>query len=236
MSTQELADWFGVAKKTYTNTTSKYLERLETCATFDRVRGGVIIKEIIFEKYEKNAEQKRADDKYFNNQIRQCIKTQDGFASIAGIAKKAQAEEEDYKVLSFKQVEKRMSEAGRRNYGAFGSAAGGTMGTRDREWAIKLDGINAYRELDPEEKKLFMEITSIYYTKASDKVLQKRKLEQKLRNGEIDKDKYFELIDLYELDLFPNILGAFLEKTGYQIVLASKYEIIKNWRELRPES
>lgn len=231
MSNQDLADWFGVKKRSYENAASRYLEKLSECATFKRVRGGVEIQEIIFEVYEKNAAQKRADDKYFNAQIRKCIKEQEGFASIAGIAKKAKLEEEEYKVLSIQQVEKRMSDAGKRNYGAFGDGKGGAIGMRDREWAIKLEGINKYRNLTPEEREIFLEITSIYYTKAPDKIVEKRKLEQKLRNGEIDKDRYFELIDLYQLDLFPDILGAFFERTGYKIVLASQYEIIQNWEE-----
>ena len=234
MSNQELADFFGITKKTYCNFVQSYLEKLATCADFERVRGGVLIKKVIFEQYEKNTEAKKIDDKYFNEEIKRCIKEQGGFASVAGIAKKAQLEE-DYKDLTLRQVEKRMSDAGKRNYGAFGDTDGGTMGVRDREWAIKLDGMNAYRPLTTEEREIFLEITSIFYTKAPEKILEKRKLEQRLRNGEIDKDKYFELVDLYELDMFPSILGAFMQKTGYQIVLASKYEIIENWKQIKKE-
>ena len=54
METQEIADWFGVTKKTYTNSTSKYLEKLKEYAEFERVRGGVIIKKIYFSEYIKN--------------------------------------------------------------------------------------------------------------------------------------------------------------------------------------
>ena len=51
-----------------------------------------------------------------------------------------------------------------------------------------------------------------------------------MRKREIEVEEYFEKIDEEELDTFPQVLMEFKAKTGYQIVLASKYQI-RAWRE-----
>ena len=228
MGTQEIADWFGIAKKTYTNSIPRYLEKLKEYADFERVRGGVIIKKIYFTEYIKNYSFKDAD--YFNQEIERCNKEQDGLASISGIARKVKKEMEGLEDLSQIQIQRRFSDVARIHYGEYGSIEGGVTGIREREWAIKLDDYNGYRSLTEDEWELFVEITGRLYSTEAEKIIKKKKLEKRLRKREIEVEEYFEKIDEEGLDTFPQVLMEFKAKTGYQIVLASKYQI-RAWRE-----
>ena len=228
MTTEEIAEWFGIKKKTYTNQTAAYLKKLKPYAEFERVRGGVEIKKIYFEEYIKNY--KFADAQYLNKEIERCIAEQDGLASIAGVARKARKEYPELQLLSERQVEKRFSAVANVHYGDYSLFSRGITGTREREWAIKIDDYNHYRALSPEEYELLAELASSMYSKDGDKVLRKKKLEAQLKKKEIDVDTYFEKIEEQELDNFPQVLSEFKCKTGHQVVLASKYEILA-WRE-----
>ena len=228
MDTQEIADWFGIAKKTYTNSIPRYLEKLKDYADFERVRGGVIIKKIYFSEYIKNYNFKDAD--YFNQEIERCDREQEGLASISGIARKARQEIEELNLLTERQLRRRFSDVALAHYGEYGSIEGGVTGIREREWAIKLDDYNGYRSLTKDEWELFVEITGRLYSTEAEKIIKKKKLEKRLRKREIEVEEYFEKIDEEGLDTFPQVLMEFKAKTGYQIVLASKYQI-RAWRE-----
>lgn len=53
MSNQELADWFGICKKSYENKRLAKLKELENFAVFQPIRGGVNISEILIPEYSK---------------------------------------------------------------------------------------------------------------------------------------------------------------------------------------
>ena len=219
MTSKELAEWMGIKYPTYRKNIKDRLEYLKHFAEFDEVYGGVIITKIYIEEFVKNISD---DDTFFNNEIDRCVKEQEGFASITGIANIAKKEIE-YKNLSDSQIRRRMSSAGKRNYGDFGSVEGGIKGVREREWAIKINDENGYRPLTEEEHNIFLEIISIFYKAEPEKILEKKKLEIQLRNDEIDTNRYFELIDAYELDFFPDIYIEFTKRTGEQVALATQY-------------
>ena len=54
MKNAELAAWFNITEKTYTNARKAYLEKLQSFAEFTIVRGGVIINRILIDAYVKN--------------------------------------------------------------------------------------------------------------------------------------------------------------------------------------
>lgn len=223
MSSKEVAEWFGISKKTYSNTMSKYLNKLKDYADFKQYRGGVEILEIRYSEYIKNYN--FADGEYFNKEIERCSKEQDCLASISGIARKAKVEVEELKDLSNSQLERRFSDVALTHYGEYGDSEGGLTGVREREWAIKLGDYNEYRALSEEEYQLFVKIASIFYSKDAEKLIQKKKLEKQLKKGEISVKTYFDSVEMYNLDSFPDILQEFKAQTGYSIVLASKYLI-----------
>lgn len=228
MTNEELAHWFGVTLGTYKNSAKKYLDKLQKYAKFERIRGGANILEIYFKQYIKNYDFKDGD--YFNKEIERCTKEQNGLASIAGIARKAQKEIEEFSCLSNIQVQRRFSDIALIHYGEYGDVNGGFTGVREREWAIKIDDYNHYRTLTEDEYNLFIEIAGAFYSKDAEKLIAKRKLEEQLKDGELDVEAYFNKVELYELDNFTDILMEFKARTGYQIVLASKY-LIKAWNE-----
>lgn len=223
MTTQELANWFGVSKKTFTNSAQKYLEKLSDYAEFNRVYGGVNITLVHFDTYVKGYNQ--MDDTYFNQEISRCVKEQNGLASISGIANKAKRDVPEYKDYAEVSIRYKMSKAATRNYGPCGDLMGGINGTREREWAIKLDDYNNYRALTEEEYALFVEITKDFQSKYPEKSIEKEKLEIRLKEKEIDVDEYFKLVDVCELDIFPQIMWEFTAQTGYKIVLATEYQL-----------
>ena len=138
MTTQELADWFGVKKKTYTDKREKFLDKLKYFAEFEPVYGGVVIKEIYVEEYDKGISK---DDEFFVQEIEKCVKEQNGLASISGVANiySFTAEGRD---KSYSQNKRRMSAAAKRQFGNYGDKKGGLSGMREREWAIKLSDKN----------------------------------------------------------------------------------------------
>lgn len=231
MTSKELAEWMGIKYPTYRKNIKERLEYLKHFAEFEEVYGGVMITKIYIDEFVKNISN---DDTFFNNEIDRCVKEQEGFASISGIANKAKKEEE-YKNLSESQIKRRMSSAGKRNYGKFGDFEGGIKGIREREWAIKIDDYNHYRPLTEEEYKIFLEITSAFYTSAPEKLIEKKKLEEQLRNDEISKERYFELVDMYGLDSFSEIYTEFTKRTGQIISLATQYTN-RSWMEAHNES
>ena len=55
MTSQEIAEWMGISYKgTYANNPKKYLIQLDNFCDFEKIYGGVIIKEIYQSVYEKN--------------------------------------------------------------------------------------------------------------------------------------------------------------------------------------
>lgn len=216
MTSTELAQWFNISKKSFTNNSSRYLEKLNDFARFERVWGGVEILEIYLDEYVKGYNV--IDDTYFNKEIDRCIKEQDGLASISGISNKAKLEVKEYAPLAESSLRYRMTKAAARGYGENGS-----LGFREREWAIKLDDYNHYRALTAEEYGIFAEITSDYQSKVPEKSIEKEKLEIRLREKEIDVDEYFRLVDGQELSVFPQIMWEFSARTGLKLVLATGY-------------
>lgn len=216
MTTDEIANWFGISKKSFTNRASRYLEKLSDFCRYERIWGGVEVLEIYMSEYVKGYS--ALDDTYFNKEIDRCIKEQNGLASIVGIANKAKLEVEEYAPLADNSLRYRMSKAATRNYGD-----NGVMGTRDREWAIKLDDYNHYRALSKEEFEIFAAVTSEFQSKAPEKSIEKERLEMRLRDREIDVDEYFKLVDVCELSVFPQIMWEFNARTGLKLVLATGY-------------
>ena len=222
MTSSELASWFNVSKKSFTNNANRYLEKLSDFARFERVWGGVEILEIYLDEYVKGYN--IIDDTYFDREIDRCIREQDGLASISGMANKARLEVKEYEDLADSSLRYRLGKAAARGYGSNGS-----LGFRQREWAIKLDDYNHYRPLSEEEYRVFIEITSEYQEKNPEKSIEKEKLEIRLREKEIDVDEYFKLVDSQELSVFPQIMWEFSARTGLKLVLATGYYKRVEW-------
>lgn len=154
MSTQDLASWFGVSYGTFRNKKKQKLKELEEYAEFEEKYGGVNITDIITPIYITS---KEIDDAYYLAEI---MSKENGLSSVAGMARKLMAEKKEYENLSFRAVVYRLSASGYRQFGKVtpDRKGVGTEGERDYIWAVKLDDYNNYREMDDEEREIYLRI------------------------------------------------------------------------------
>lgn len=221
MTTQELATWFGVAYSTFRKSSAERYEKLEDYCEFERIYGGVIIKEIYLDEYDKNLNIK--DQELVLKEIKTCIETQGGLSTIAGMSRKY-AKHQDYQSAS--TAKKRLSKASLVLFGETKELIShGTMGSREYVWAIKLDDYNHYRFMTEAEEKRFDEIITDCYAAEPDKVKKAALLEDQLKKEEIDVKEYFELKERLGLDTFKDCIFKFREETGFLVVRCTRHEI-----------
>lgn len=233
MTTKELATWFGVAYSTFRKNSAERFEKLEDYCEFERVYGGVIIKEIYIEEYDKNLNIN--DQKFVLEEIKSCIETQGGLSTINGMSRKY-THNQTFSSLS--TAKKRISKASLNLFGETKTLTShGIAGSREYLWAIKLDDYNHYRYMTEEEEKRFDEIICACYMIEPARVKQEALLENQLKDKEINIDEYFELKDRLGLNTFKDCIFKFKEETGYMIVKCTKHEIENNmpWEEEKQE-
>ena len=231
MTTKELAQWFGVNQKTYTNSTSKYLEKLARFAEFEKIHGGVIIKDIYIAAY----------DKQINTQIdtiflEEAITAQDHLMTIAGLARKYS----DELNLSESQTKKVFTRARDRLFGVFTDigfvSSKGLIGTRESIWAIKVTNTNCYRLLTPEEDELLDLLTGQLYAETDPKKIRAQALlEETFRNSDMSKEVYLLIKDSNGLNFFHDVIMRFKAATGNMIVHANRYEVDDGYNFNSPE-
>lgn len=90
MKTAEVATWFNIQYGTFRKNPDKYYNILTGYCDFERVYGGIIVKEIYVDTYDKNGESK-TEEKVLSI-IFDCVDHQEGLATISGISRKLVAE------------------------------------------------------------------------------------------------------------------------------------------------
>lgn len=221
MTSKEMAMWFGISYNTYKNKIASYLEKLEDYCEFERIYGGVIIKEIYLDEYDKNLNIK--DQELVLKEIKTCIETQGGLSTIAGMSRKY-AKHQDYQSVS--TAKRRLSKASLVLFGETKELIShGTIGSREYVWAIKLDEYNHYRFMTKAEEKRFDEIITDCYAAEPDKIKKAALLEDQLKKEEIDVKEYFELKERLGLDTFKDCIFKFHEETGFLVVRCTRHEI-----------
>lgn len=221
MTSKEMAIWFNLSYNTYKNKIAYYLEKLEDYCEFERIYGGIIVKEIYIEEYDKNLSIN--DQKLVLEEIRSCIETQGGLSTISGMSRKCV---KNQIFPSISTAKKRISKASLNLFGETKTLTShGTAGSREYLWAIKLDDYNHYRYMTKEEEKRFDDIICTCYAIKPEQVKQAALLENQLKEKEIDVDEYFELKNRLGLNTFKDCIFKFKEETGYMIVKCTKHEI-----------
>ena len=149
MSSKELAQWLGISYSTYKNNIDKQLEKLTMYADFEKIYGGVNIKEIYIKEYDKNLNYK--NDILFLKEIQTC---NDSIATITGMTRKYEDYFED---IGQRSVRRQLTESRDRLFGKSNGLepSKGVMGMREYIWAIKVSEMNEYRYLTKEENELF---------------------------------------------------------------------------------
>lgn len=228
MSSQELATWFGVTYNTYRHHTTKYQEQLKEYCEFEKCYGGIEITKVYCPI--RNEPQKLEQDKsLYLQEIEQCIRYQDGLATLSGMSRKYV---EQGVFANESTARRRLTKAGEELFGITKELMShGEVGAREYVWAIKLDNYNKYRAMTPEEDKRFDEIITTCYGTNPEKVRRAGLLEDALRTKEISVDEYFEQMDRLGLDTFKDCIFQFKEETGNMIVRCTKHELMQFFEE-----
>lgn len=215
MSTRDIADWMGIAYGTFRNNAEKKLEKLELFADFEKKRGGVVIKYVYMEEFDKNATE---DDKA----IREAVKSASSkLMTTSGVRRKLKRENKKFAKLSNSWVDKKVERVLMKDFGPKGDEKGGTKGYRRTKWAIKVNDFNVYRRMTEEEEKLFKELVGDYFKEKPEIIIRKDELEADLKKGYIDKKEYVDEIN--KKDNFFSILQEFKSITGETLVRATEY-------------
>lgn len=231
MSSKQLAQWFGIAQKTYSNNIKKYLKKLKSYAGFTEVYGGVVINEIFCAEYSKSSDK---DSKVFNAEVDRCVKEQNGLLSLAGVARKLVASDKDYAGLQPDTIARRMSVVAKEDYGDYWCSLkgvakdfAGAKGARERVWALKLSDYNDYRLMTKEEEQLWFQILEKWNSyKNGAQIAEERKLFRDLKKKNIDTEKFiYKMEELEVQHSFYDVIAEFTVLTGLRPVLIARYEL-----------
>lgn len=224
MTSEEVAAWFGITTKTYRNARRSKLEALADYCDFDEVFGGVEIKEIYIDTYDKTL------NKRIDKMVLQEIKATNGLMSISGMAKK----------LGLSRYEEQLCSRSRvKMFGKFSEEnpmkSEGIFGYRKAVWAIKINDQDVYRKLLDEERDLWRQILDKFYNKklTDDEVLLKVQIAEFCVEHNCSFEKYNQMLADYGLDFYGLAVSKFKDQTGLQIVHISEHELEMGEARLR---
>ena len=227
MKNAELAKWFDITEKTYTNNRLGYLEKLTPFAEFTVVRGGVSISQIYIDTYIKNLDD---DVKLYLQEVK---RAEDNLTSISGISELL-CETEEFAAVPLRTMKDRMSRAGKKAFGITAEPESrGLYGSREYVWAIKLyDRPNHYRNFTEQEKKEFDALTEGFYSTSAERIQKEALLERAYReDNSMSKEEYFKKKEELGLDTFSEVIWQFKARTGLQVVHATAHEIDQEYME-----
>ena len=235
ISSQELADWFGLAYSTYRKKAKKLLEELTYYCDFEKYHGGVEVKEIYVDTYIKNLASE--DSEVYLNLVDE---SKDNICSLSGMARKLQyLYPNTWGQYSFDQIIKRLTKAGialfgKTNYPVYRQDKqeerySGPYGYREYCWAIKEDNYNKYRFLTKEEDEIFGKLLDSYNISSKDIALKEyteKQLKKELLEGTLTKEEYVAISS--QMEFFPMLLKKFKELTGLTLVHATYHDILES--------
>lgn len=224
MKNQELADWFGITLKTYTNGRTSKLKELETFAKFNIIRGGVEILEIIQPVYIKNSQRKRQlikdvfTDEWLdenNNNLNTC----------ANVARKMKDKYEDLDYTE--ETLKSYLRDTRKDYFGVPFILDGSLGSCRYLWAKAIpvdEAKHTYicEKLTDEELKIKDELLKKYFTlKNADDIEKKIIIKEMVESGEMTKDQAYDLtcdLDGLNKEGFYKFLTDLHAAIGYPVI------------------
>jgi hypothetical protein len=143
MRTEDLANWFNIKYGTFRKNPNKYLDILKSYCDYEKIYGGVIINEIYISEYVKNMNVK--DREKYLEEIKLCVKNQDGLSTLSGMSRKLL--KEGYFTSEY-TGRYRLAKVGKELFGDTKELIShGTEGSREYVWAIKVNDYNVYRSL-----------------------------------------------------------------------------------------
>lgn len=228
ISTKDLADWMGIAYSSFRRGADKRYETIKEYADFERVRGGIIVKNVLYSEYVKGAF--KQDDKCFLVELCQC---NEGLSSASGMARKIEKEGNMPEGIKIDTLRKRLIKARDRTCGKpIGREEGiGICGRSKYVWAIKIDNYNKYRKMTEEEEQDFKQIAKDFYNGKIDELIEIG-LYETLDEDEED-EATAEEIRSQQAKLhitFKDLLSAFYLKTGLRLVKVTEH-MLNDWKK-----
>lgn len=222
MKGQELAQWMNISYSTYKRCPAKYISRLDDYCIYEKIRGGVIIKEIFIYKYNKNlkAEQTKI--------YLAALKENNNIISLSGLEKTT-----GLSTYQSRQIRNKLFGEEPIN---INPEAHGLIGFRERIWAIKIDE-NQYRNFTKEEEELFdILIQQNYIDKMTPEAVKAQQLilDCCVKEG-YTAEKYQEILTERKYNFFNDVINRFRELTGYQIGSPTKHTVAITWSWECPE-
>lgn len=233
MSTKELAKWFGLSYSTYRKKAKVLLEELNYFCNYEKVHGGVIIKEVFLSEYIKNLTSQ--DSELYLQLVKE---SESHLCSISGMARKlAVLYPDEWGKLSDATARRRLCKAGIALFGETNLPAyrkqeerySGPYGYKEYCWAIKVSDLNEYRFLTEEEDKIFGILLDSYHVSGKDIALKQEYDKEKLqafKENKITKEEY--ILAMEHSELFPNLLSKFREQTGLTLVRSTYHEVLES--------
>ena len=224
ITTRELADWFGISADRYRHTKQQKLEILADYCDFDEIYGGVEIKEIYIDKYDKTL------NKCIDKMVLQEIKATHGLMSISGMARKLGLSPQEEKLATQSRI---------KMFGKFTeespAKAEGIFGYRKYTWAIKINDQDVYRKLTQEEYDIWSNIIGTYYNKkmTPEEVLIYKAITDYCINNSCSVERYNQMLADNNLDFYGRVIGKFKDQTRLQIVHISEHELEMGEARLR---
>ena len=214
MTGKEIAQWFGIKYSTYQSFTKKYLEKLDDFCSFDKIYGGIIVKEIYRYEYERGFSMK-LDQIYLQE-----VLAHDGLSSVSGISEKYE--------LSRHQVVKSRNRLFGEHAKEIVENAHGILGTREYVWAVKISNApNDYRFMSYDEEDKFNQLIESVYGQlsAEDIKLQQKIIAECAEQGD-SAQQLKEKLESRKLNFFDKVICRFKKDTGLQLVHINYHEIL----------
>ena len=190
MKTADLAKWFGISLSRLHNATPQFYEKLNNFCDYEKVYGGVIIKEIYFDTYDKKFDVKM--ENFIIKEIIRCINENEGLSTISEIARLFCL---DHKDIGERAACKVISKTLNKLFGVTKELTSiGEIGSREYVWGIKIDNYNHYRFLTEEEDRIFNDIITNFYSHNPEVVKKAALLNSLYRRHEISQENYLALI------------------------------------------
>lgn len=222
MRTEEIAKWFGIQYGTFRKNPNKYLEQLNNYCVYEKIYGGIIIKEIFVETYDKDLNIK-IDKAYIK-----ALNSHNNIISIIGTA-------EETNLSAYLLTKSRNFLFGKEARNKDENAKG-LLGYREMLWVIKLKGANNYRKLTKEEEELFDNLIEQTYSKLDVKVIKAGALllEYCAKQG-LSAQEYKDISEKQGLNFFVSVINKFKKLTGFQLAPGTEHTLIQDFEEILSE-
>ena len=190
MKASELAEWFNISPKSYSNSKKKKLKELEVFADFEEVNGGVIIKKIYNEEYSKQGSENyqkvrnKVDEVWNENGLDTCSRVGGEVYEILI------DEDKNFKLTNSTVINYTLRS--RNELWGKPFMGGGTKGECTYLWCKRDKETGEYSFLNEEEQKIKQQLQMKYFGDATEKQIMVKAM---IEAGEIKEEEAWKVLE-----------------------------------------